>query len=257
MSEFVVDLRDLGHVYPDATVALSAVSLRVAAGECVGIVGANGAGKSTLLLHLNGCLLPTTGEVQLGGQRVETRSLPAIRRSVGLVFQDPDDQLFMATVFEDVAFGPLNLGFSRAEAERVTQEALSRVGAWPLRDRAPYRLSVGERKRVAIATVLSMSPEVLVLDEPTAGLDPFARREILGLIRNFGQTTIIASHDLDMVAELCPRIVVLDQGRVVADRSAREIFADQALLERCRLAQPLSLQHCPLCGAPGKLRGRP
>lgn len=257
MSHHLLELKKLGHVYPDGTVALCDVSLRVTHGECVAIIGANGAGKSTLLLHLNGCLVPGSGELRVGDFPLTKATLPQIRRSVGMVFQDPDDQLFMPTVFDDVAFGPLNLGLPVAEAEQRSRDALVRVSAWHLRDKPPYLLSGGEKKRVAIATVLSMSPDILVLDEPTSGLDPFARRQIMALVREFHHTRIIASHDLDMVAELCERSVVLHEGRVVADGVTRDIFRDDSLLALCRLEKPLSMQGCPFCGLTAPSRATP
>ncbi len=248
MSHHLLELKGLSHVYPDGTVALSDVSLRVMHGECVAIIGANGAGKSTLLLHLNGCLVPGSGEVRVGDFPLTRATLPQIRRTVGMVFQDPDDQLFMPTVFDDVLFGPLNLGLPAAEAEQRSRDALVRVSAWHLRDKPPYLLSGGEKKRVAIATVLSMSPDILVLDEPTSGLDPFGRRQLMALVKEFHHTRLIASHDLDMVAEVCERTIVLHEGRVAADGATHEIFRDGALLARCRLEKPLSMQRCPVCG---------
>ena len=249
MSHHIVEVKNLRHVYPDGTAALRDVSFRITHGESVAIIGANGAGKSTLLLHLNGYLTPTGGAVRIGDFPLTRETLPEVRRTVGMVFQDPDDQLFMPTVYDDVAFGPLNLGLSADEADRRVLEALARVGAEHLRDKPPYRLSGGEKKRVAIATVLSMSPDILVMDEPTAGLDPCARRQLMGLLREFRHTKIFTSHDLDMVLELCERTIVLREGTVAADGPTREIFRDEALLIACRLEKPLSMQGCPVCGA--------
>jgi cobalt/nickel transport system ATP-binding protein len=218
------------------------VNFRITHGESVAIIGANGAGKSTLLLHLNGHLAPTHGEVRIGETPLTPATLPTIRRTVGLVFQDPDDQLFMPTVFEDVAFGPRNLGLPEVEVERRVRDALQCVGVWNVHSKPPYRLSGGEKKRVAIAGVLAMSPDILVMDEPTSGLDPRARRQLIGLLREFSHTRIFTSHDLDMVLELCPRSIVLCDGAVMADGPTQEIFADDDLLERCRLERPLALQ---------------
>lgn len=243
-----VEVRGLRHVYADGTVALDGVSFRIADGESVAIIGANGAGKSTLLHHLIGHHVLTGGEVLIDGMPLARDTLPAIRRAVGLVFQDADDQLFMPTVFDDVAFGPRNQGLSAAEVDRRVQEALEQVGVWPLRARPPYRLSGGEKKRVAIATVLAMAPEILVIDEPTGGLDPYARRQVIALLALIGRTKIFTSHDLDMVLELCPRTIVLDGGRVVADGATAGVFRDDALLRECRLERPLSMQACPVCG---------
>lgn len=249
MSHHIVEAKNLRHVYPDGTVALDGVSFRITHGESVALIGANGAGKSTLLLHLNGYLSPTAGEVRIGDMPLTKATLPEIRRTVGMVFQEPDDQLFMPTVFDDVAFGPLNLGLPIAEVELRVIKALERVGAAHLRNKPPYRLSAGEKKRVAIATVLSMSPDILVMDEPTNGLDPCARRQLLALLREFSHTRIFTSHDLDMVLELCPRTIVLHNGKVEADGPTLDIFRDDALLARCRLERPLSMQGCPVCGA--------
>lgn len=248
MSHHLVDLRNVSHVYPDGSVALREVSIRMTHGECVAIIGANGAGKSTLLLHLNGCLTATAGEVRVGDFPLTRNTLSQIRRTVGMVFQNPDDQLFMPSVFDDVAFGPLNQGLPQAEAEQRSRAALERVGAWLLRDKPPYLLSGGEKKRVAMATVLAMAPDILVMDEPTSGLDPVSRRQVMALVKEFQHTRIVASHDMDLVLDLCQRTIVLHEGRVSADGPTREIFHDDALLARCRLEKPLSMQGCPLCG---------
>ena len=247
MSHHIVETRHLKHIYPDGTIALKDVSFRIEHGESVGIIGANGAGKSTLLLHLNGYLSATSGEIIIGDDPLTKENLAVIRRTVGMVFQDPDDQLFMPTVFDDVAFGPINLGLSRAEIEARVNEALSRVEAGALRDKPPYHLSCGEKKRVAIATVLSMLPEILVLDEPTNGLDPYARRLLIALLKGFHHTRIVTSHDLDMIFELCERTIVLHEGEVMADGPTLEIFRDNALLSTCRLEKPLAMQGCPVC----------
>ena len=248
MSHHIVEVKSLRHVYPDGTAALHDVSFRITHGESVAIIGANGAGKSTLLLHLNGYLVPTAGEIRIGDFPMNKSTLPEIRRTVGMVFQDPDDQLFMPTVYDDVAFGPMNQGLPGAEVAKRVKDALERVGAGHLQEKAPYHLSGGEKKRVAIATVLSMSPDILVMDEPTSGLDPFARRQLMGLLRDFHHTKIFTSHDLDMVLELCERTIILNQGEVKADGPTREIFQDEALLAQCRMEKPLSMQGCPVCG---------
>ena len=250
MSHHLVEAENLRYVYPDGTVALRDVSFRITHGESVAVIGANGAGKSTLLLHLNGYLAPTAGEVRIGDLSFTKKTLQEIRRRVGMVFQDPDDQLFMPTVYEDVAFGPVNLGLSPEEVEARVKGALERVGAERLRERPPYRLSGGEKKRVAIATVLSMAPDILVMDEPTNGLDPFARRRLIELMKDFRHTKIFTSHDLDMVLELCERTIVLHEGEVRADGPTLDIFRDDALLAACRLEKPLSMQGCPVCGRP-------
>ncbi len=248
MSHHIVEVKHLRHVYSDGTVALKDISFRITHGESVAIIGANGAGKSTLLLHLNGYLEPTSGNIRIGDTPLSKGTLPDIRRTVGMVFQDPDDQLFMPTVFDDVAFGPFNLGLSLPDVEQRVATALDLVGAAHLRNKPPYHLSGGEKKRVAIATVLAMSPDILVMDEPTNGLDPFARRQLIELLKNFEHTKIFTSHDLDMVLELCNRVIVLHDGEVRADGPARQIFNDNALLTECRLERPLSMQGCPVCG---------
>jgi len=251
MSHHIVEARNLCHSYPDGTSALAGISFRITHGESVAVIGANGAGKSTLLLHLNGCLCATSGEVRIGDTLLTPGTRPDIRRSVGMVFQDPDDQLFMPTVFEDVAFGPCNLGLSGLDVEQRVSDALAQVGACHLRDKPPYNLSGGEKKRVAIATVLSMAPDILVMDEPTSGLDPFARRQLIGLIKDFRHTRIITSHDLDMVYEVCDRTIILDMGKVAADGPTRAVFMNGELLKACRLEKPLSLQGCPECSKIG------
>jgi cobalt/nickel transport system ATP-binding protein len=247
MSHHIVEVKNLQHVYPDETVALRDISFLIHHGESVGIIGANGAGKSTLLLHLNGYLTATSGGIVIGDDQLSKETLPEIRRTVGMVFQDPEDQLFMPTVYDDVAFGPLNLGLSADEIETRVVEALQRVEAVELRDKPPYHLSGGEKKCVAIATVLSMLPEILVLDEPTNGLDPQARRQLIALLQAFHHTRIVTSHDLDMILELCERTIVLHEGKVMADGPTLEIFNNEELLKTCRLEKPFAMQSCPVC----------
>jgi cobalt/nickel transport system ATP-binding protein len=248
MSHHIVEVENLGYSYADGTTAVCGVSFRIQHGEAVAIVGANGAGKSTLLLHLNGYLTPTAGKVRIGDFPLTKATLPNIRRTVGMVFQDPDDQLFMPTVFDDVAFGPLNLGLPPAEVEQRVTAALTRVEALHLRERPPHRLSAGEKRTVAIATVLAMSPDILVMDEPTTGLDPYHRRQLIGLLNSFRHTRIIATHDLDLVLDVCTRTIVLHSGEITADGPTAEIFADAELLARSHLEKPLRLQGCPVCG---------
>jgi cobalt/nickel transport system ATP-binding protein len=218
MSHHIVEAENLEYAYPDGTAALRGVSFRITHGESVALIGANGAGKSTLLLHLNGCLVPTKGKVRVGDFPVTRETLPAIRRSVGMVFQDPDDQLFMPTVSEDVEFGPRNLGLDDPEGRAV--RALRSVGAEHLAGRRPHRLSHGMKKRVAVAGILAMDPKVLLLDEPTAGLDPRSRRELIELMRAMDSTMLIATHDLDAVAEVVDRAIVLDVSPVMEGRMA-------------------------------------
>lgn len=245
MSHHIVEVKDLEYRYPDGTPALGGVSFRITHGESVAVIGANGAGKSTLLLHLNGYLVPQSGSVRIGDFPLSKKTLHYVRRTVGMVFQDPDDQLFMPTVHDDVAFGPLNLGLPPEEVEERVMEALSVVGATHLKDRPPYRLSGGEKRAVAIASVLSMSPSILVMDEPSSNLDPRARRQLIHLLCAFEHTKIIATHDLDMVLDLCSRVIVLKGGRLIADGPVWEILESEEILESGGLEKPLRLQGCP------------
>lgn len=235
MSHHYLRFEQVGHRYPDGHEALRDVSFEVAHGEKVAVIGANGAGKSTLLLHTDGLLLPTSGQVVVGGVPVTRRTLPTIRRTVGYLFQQPDDQLFMPTVGEDVAFGPANMGLDDAEIERRVDEALAAVGATDLRDHSPNRLSGGQKKRVAIATILAMEPSILVMDEPTAALDPMARQQLVELLRTFRHTTLIATHDMELVRELCPRVLVLHRGTLAADGPTNGLLANRELLSACEI----------------------
>ncbi len=252
MSHHIVETRDLHYTYPDGSVVLKGITFRITHGESVAVVGANGSGKSTLLLHLNGCLKPSSGEVRIGDFPISRENLKAVRRSVGMLFQDPDDQLFMPTVFEDVAFGPANLGLAASEIEERVAAALDTVRASHLKDRPPYKLSDGEKRLVSIASVLSMSPDILVMDEPTSNLDPRARRHLIELLKTFTHTKIIATHDMDLALELCGRTLVLHDGRIAADGATAELLCDRALLAGNGLEVPLSVQDCPICGRPKK-----
>lgn len=235
MSHHYLRFEQVGYRYPDGHKALRDVSFEVTHGEKVAVIGANGAGKSTLLLHTDGLLLPTSGQVVVGGVPVTRRTLPTIRRTVGYLFQQPDDQLFMPTVGEDVAFGPANMGLDDAEIERRVDEALAAVGATDLRDHSPNRLSGGQKKRVAIATILAMEPSILVMDEPTAALDPMARQQLVELLRTFRHTTLIATHDMELVRELCPRVLVLHRGTLAADGPTNGLLANRELLAACEI----------------------
>jgi cobalt/nickel transport system ATP-binding protein len=252
MSHHIVEAKDLHYIYPDGTVVVNGISFRITHGESVAVVGANGAGKSTLLQHLNGYLIPTRGELRVGDVTLSRKNIDAVRRSVGMVFQDPDDQLFMPTVFDDVAFGPLNLGLSYEETALKVHEALETVGMLHLIKRPPYKLSGGEKRSVAIATVLAMSPDILVMDEPSSNLDPMARRRLIGLLKGFHHTKIIATHDLDMALELCERTIVIHDGKVTADSGTLELFQDEAFLAESGLEKPLSMQGCPVCAGTAK-----
>ncbi len=224
--------------YPDGRQVLQGLDLRVDEGERVALLGPNGAGKTTLALHLNGIHEAESGAIHVGELELNPSNLMEIRRRVGLVFQDPDDQLFMPNVAEDVAFGPANLGLSGAELDARVTEALAAVEAGSLADRAPHHLSGGERRRVAIATVLAMRPDVLVLDEPSSGLDPAGRRELVATLQGLNITQLVITHDLPFALELCKRAVIMDGGRVVADGSAAEILANDELLRSHRLEMP-------------------
>jgi cobalt/nickel transport system ATP-binding protein len=233
-----IEIEHLHFRYPDGFEALHGVDLSIAAGEKVAIVGPNGAGKSTLLLHLNGIYEPSHGSVRVGGTVVDRSTVRRIRAQVGLVFQDPDDQLFSPTVFEDVAFGPLHMGVDQAEIHDRVERALASVGMAGFERRMPHRMSLGQRKRVALATVLSMDPQVLVFDEPSAGLDPRGRRELIQVLRQLPQTMLVSTHDMRLVAEVFPRTIVVDDGRIVADRPTDDILADDRLLDAHGLERP-------------------
>jgi len=252
MSHHIVEVADLCYSYPDGTVALNGVNFCIHHGEAVAIVGANGAGKSTLLQHLNGYLTPMQGRVRIGDFPLTKETLQDTRRTVGMVFQDPDDQLFMPTVYDDVAFGPLNLGLPRDEVEKRVEEALTEVGALHLKERPPYHLSGGEKRAVAIASVLSMAPDILVMDEPTTGLDPRGRRMLIEQLRSFHHTRIIATHDLDLVLDLCERTIVIREGKVTADGPTEEIFRNETLLAESHLEKPMRMQACPVCSGKGE-----
>lgn len=238
MSTPVVELRGLRHAYPDGHEALRGVDLHVHPRERVALLGPNGAGKTTLVLHLNGVLRPDSGSVTISGLPVADDSLLEVRRRVGIVFQDPDDQLFMPTVRQDVAFGPRNLGLRGAELEARVDSALAAVEVSDLADRPPHHLSFGQRRRVAIATVLAMEPEILVLDEPSSNLDPAARREVADILRGLDVTVLMVTHDLPYALELCERSVLLSDGRVVGDGPTAEILGDRELMAAHRLELP-------------------
>ncbi|MDE7381572.1 MAG: energy-coupling factor ABC transporter ATP-binding protein [Muribaculaceae bacterium] len=235
MSHHYIQFSNVCYAYPNGVEALHDVSFRISHGEKVALLGPNGAGKSTLILHTNGLLLPTSGEVNVGDIPVEKKTLPLIRQSVGLVFQNSDDQLFMPTVEEDVAFGPLNMKLPEREVEHRIDMALKAVGCQDLRKRAPSQLSGGQRRRVSIATVLSMEPSVLVLDEPSSNLDWKSREDLIRIISSFTHTCLIASHDVDLVKRVCQRSIVLKDGRIIADRPTDEIFTDQDLMRELGL----------------------
>lgn len=240
MSHHFIRFSDVRFTYPNGYEALKGVSFEITHGEHVALLGLNGAGKSTLLLQTNGLLLPTEGEVNVGGVPVTKKTLRLVRQSVGMVFQDPDDMLFMPTVEEDVAFGPLNMGLPADEVERRVVHALREVGCEHLRNRAPFQLSGGQKRMVAIAAVLSMEPDILVLDEPTSNLDMKARRQLIEILRNFRHTILLATHDLDLVSELCPRSIVIEDGCVSSDTFTERVFSDPELCLRLGLSQAIN-----------------
>ena len=231
----LITVENLSFSYPDGQQALTDVSLGIYRGDSVAIVGPNGAGKSTLVLHFNG-ILRSNGHIKLLGKAVDENNLRWVRSRVGLVFQNPDDQLFSPTVFDDVAFGPMNMGYSEAEVEQAVKMSLELVGMAGFEKRSPHHLSVGEKKRIAMATVLSMSPEVLVIDEPTSNLDPRGKWDIIEVLKGLSVTKIVVSHDLEMVEALCRRMIIIDRGRVVADGATADILADKQLLAEHGLA---------------------
>ncbi len=236
-----IEVSHLHYTYPDGTEALRGVELTVEPGEKVALVGPNGAGKSTLLLHLNGILGGGHGSVVVDGMIVGPSTVKRVRAVVGLVFQDPDDQLFSPTVHEDVAFGPIHMGVAEHELHDRVERALAAVGMSGFERRVPHHLSLGQRKRIAVATVLSMDPGVLVFDEPTAGLDPRGRRELMAVMGSRPETLLVSTHDLAMVAETLPRTVIIDEGAVVADGLTAELLRDEALLEGHGLESPYRL----------------
>ncbi|GIU92800.1 MAG: putative ABC transporter ATP-binding protein [Acidimicrobiia bacterium] len=236
-----IRVEDLWFAYPDGTEVLRGVALALEPGERVALLGPNGAGKTTLVLHLNGILTPSRGRVVVGETTVDDAHLREVRRRVGLVFQDADDQLFMPTVWRDVAFGPANFGVEGEELEHRVAAALQAVGAAHLAQRPPHHLSGGEKRRVAIATVLAMEPEVIVLDEPTSSLDPAGRRELADVLSRLTQTVLLVTHDLPFALELCPRSLILNHGRVVADGATWELLADAELMAANRLELPFGL----------------
>ncbi len=242
MTTPIIQLKQAGCIYPDGHRALRNLDLSVYPGQRVGLVGANGAGKTTLLSLLTGLLLPKEGSVIIGGDTLTAANLEAARRRLGFVFQNPDDQLFMPTVQEDVAFGPRAAKLPEAEVTARVLSALEQTGILHLKERFTWKLSGGEKRSAAIASVLACSPEFLILDEPTAGLDPRSRRMLMGLLSDMPQGCLIASHDMDLVLGLCQRTVILKAGEIAADGPTQELLRDRILLESCGLELPLSLQ---------------
>ena len=249
MSHHIIELQDVHYTYPDGTRALDGISFRIVHGESVGIVGANGAGKSTLLLQINGTLISTRGRVRIGETILSKKTAREVRKRIGFIFQNSDDQLFMPTVFEDVAFGPLHLGWTQENVEQSAIKALEQVRCVHLRDRPPHKLSEGQKRSVSIASVISMDPDILVMDEPSSNLDPRSRRQLIQLLRTFQHSKILATHDLDMVLDLCERTIILSEGRIAADGPTLDLFSDEELLMANGLEKPLSMQQRPVRAA--------
>ena len=241
-----IEVRNLGFSYHDGRKALQDIGFSVQEGECVALIGPNGAGKSTLLQHLNGLLPESFGPepaVSICGRPVSSATLEETHRKVGFLFQDPDDQLFCPTVFEDVSFGPQQFGVPEADVARLVEESLAKVGLHGFDDRIPHHLSAGEKQRVCLAGILACHPSILVLDEPTSDLDPRSKRGLVELLQGLAVTKVIASHDLELVAKLCPRAILLDAGRIVADGDAGRLLADEELMLKHGLEKPHSLRH--------------
>jgi len=241
-----IKIEGLDFSYNDGTPVLRGLSFEVKEGECLGLIGPNGAGKSTLLLHLNG-ILPerksTIPVVHIYGQPIDSTSIDNIRRTVGVLFQNPDDQLFCPTVYEDVAFGPKQFGIPQTEIDAIVSDSLAKVGLRGFGSRSPHHLSRGEKQRVCLAGILASQPKILVLDEPTSDLDPRGKRELIRLLNSFPTTKIIASHDLELVFQLCSRTIVLDNGRIVAEGNTKDILSDERLMLEHGLEKPHILQH--------------
>jgi len=240
-----LEIKQLAFAYPDGNQALFGVDLQIAKGERVALLGPNGAGKTTLVMHLNGIHPAQHGEVLIAGEKIDIENKAALKRirsQVGIVFQDPDDQLFMPTVREDIGFGPYNLGLRGPELDQAINNALAQVGMLDFIDRAPHHLSFGQRRRIAVAGVLAMKPEILVLDEPSSNLDPASRRELAEILKSLEITLLMVTHDLPYALELCPRSLILSGGKIVEDRDTRELLKDEQTLEKYRLELPVGFK---------------
>jgi cobalt/nickel transport system ATP-binding protein len=242
----IIETRNLTHVYRGKITALDSINFKAKPGERIAIIGANGAGKSTLFKHFNGILKPTSGEILIKGKPISNDNIIEVRKTVGLVFQDPDDQIFAPTVKQDVAFGPMNLGLDLEEIEKRVCESLETVRLTGFEERAPHHLSTGEKKKVAIAGILAMKPEVLVLDEPTAGLDPGGAMRLIKLIngmnRYLGITTIVSTHEVDIVPMLADRVCIMSMGKIIGDGTPLEIFSSPELIKKTHLRLPMVAQ---------------
>ena len=237
----MIEFRNVNFAYEKERPVLRDLSFRIGDGEAVGLIGANGAGKSTVMKLLLGLLFPASGEILVDGTRVEKKSLPEIRRKLGFVLQNSDNQMFMPTVYEDMIFAPLNYGLSREEAEKKVDAALEKLGMQELKHRHNHRISGGEKRMAAIATILAMEPEAVLMDEPSSALDPCNRRRVINIIRELKQTKLITSHDLDMILDTCQRVILLDRGQIAADGPAEQILRDRTLLEAHRMELPFCL----------------
>ncbi|MGL6107892.1 energy-coupling factor ABC transporter ATP-binding protein [Romboutsia sp.] len=242
MEQNIIEFKDLQYRYPDGNEALRGIDISINSGESIALVGANGAGKSTILMQLTGILLPSKGGIYIKDTLIDKKSLPQIRKKLGYVFQNPEDQLFMTSVYDDVAFGPRNYKLSENQVNEKVMIALKKVGIENLSNRASHRLSGGQKHLVAIATALSMEPSILIMDEPTAALDPKARRRVINLLNSFNHTKIIATHDLDMVLDTCERTIVIKDGRIAFDGDSKDILTNEELMNECGLELPLSIQ---------------
>ena len=237
----MIEFRNVNFAYEKERPVLRDLSFRIGEGEAVGLIGANGAGKSTVMKLLLGLLFPASGEILVDGTRVEKKSLPEIRRKLGFVLQNSDNQMFMPTVYEDMIFAPLNYGLSREEAEKKVDAALEKLGMQELKHRHNHKISGGEKRMAAIATILAMEPEAVLMDEPSSALDPCNRRRVINIIRELKQTKLITSHDLDMILDTCQRVILLDRGQIAADGPAEQILRDRTLLEAHRMELPFCL----------------
>lgn len=249
MKKNAIEVRNIFFMYPDGHKAIDDISFEIQKGESVGLIGHNGAGKSTLLSLLVGLNDLKDGQIKIFDDILNKKSLINIRKQIGFLFQEPDDQLFMTTVYDDVAFGPMNYGFSEEEIDKKVQDALKTVGIYHLKDKAPYKLSGGEKRLASIASILSLEPQILLMDEPTTALDPKSRRRFINIINNLPQTKLIASHDIDMILETCSRVLVMRKGKIIKDGKTEEILHDKQLLESCDLELPLSIQKCQNCNS--------
>ena len=244
MSHHKIEAQNIKYTYPDGNPAINDVSFLITHGESVGIIGANGAGKSTLLMLLMGVIFPSQGEIVIGDIKMTKKTLASIRQHLGFVFQNPDDQLFMNTVYDDVAFGPRNYGLDESETEKHVMESLEITGIAHLKNRPPYKISGGEKRAAAIASVLSMQPDILIMDEPTSELDPKARRRMINLLKSFTHTKMIASHDMDMIYDVCDKVIVIKDGSIKANGDTKSIVTDLELMDDCGLEIPLFMQGC-------------